>query len=596
MSDEKYEIPEITPQVIHLIDLLKRAKEGRLRVPRFQREFIWRRQDIVDLFDSIARQYPIGTLFLWGAQPIPSSRPHIGPLRLPDYSGETWLVLDGQQRLTTLVGVLLAGEPQCSTEGDGDPERWSLFFDAKTNSFSHAAKEALLPSHFVPVPALLDTVKLYDQLEKMMRTVSPDQVPGAPSREVVFQWIGRAQEVARAIQSYRIPLVEIKTNNLSIAVESFSRLNKKGRSIGQDEMFSALTYEEGDPGAFHLAPEIDTLQQDMIRSGFGEVDRVILLRAVLIAAGEDMYRTDWTSLGDAVKEKVRTQLPQGVVQAGKGLAHARAFLRDLGVLNARMLPYSMQLVALSAFYGRCENPNSAQLTLLRRWFWVSSFGGWFGARNPAIVLKLVEELRDDTSKDINPTGFKYMDIEQAALPPPLRFDLRSARVRAMLCVLLARKPQRPDGTELGLDEAARLLFERGPESMRRLCATVHDGNLRKSPANRVLDVAQEVRGQAKNWMVKLAPAIRDRVLESHAIRADFFSLLESGNNDGFLQQRVAFLAEIEREFMEKVHVTPPVSNIPAPSAYDSDDIECFDDLDDIELLEGPDMDALDLWS
>ena len=53
MADPRDEIPEITPQVVHLIDLLKRAKEGRLRVPKFQREFIWRRQDIVDLFTRL---------------------------------------------------------------------------------------------------------------------------------------------------------------------------------------------------------------------------------------------------------------------------------------------------------------------------------------------------------------------------------------------------------------------------------------------------------------------------------------------------------------------------------------------------------------
>jgi uncharacterized protein with ParB-like and HNH nuclease domain len=118
--------------------LLKRAREGRLRVPNFQRDFVWRRQDIADLFDSIARQYPIGTLFLWGAQPVPRSRQNIGPLRLPDYKGETWLVLDGQQRLTTLVGVLLAGEPGWSDDEEADPGRWSLYYDAKENAFSHA--------------------------------------------------------------------------------------------------------------------------------------------------------------------------------------------------------------------------------------------------------------------------------------------------------------------------------------------------------------------------------------------------------------------------------------------------------------------------
>ncbi|HLF97701.1 MAG TPA: DUF262 domain-containing protein [Methylococcaceae bacterium] len=572
MSDQKDETPEITPQVVHLIDLLKRAKEGRLRVPRFQRDFVWQRQKIVELFDSIARQYPIGTLFFWGAQPVPSSRSNIGPLRLPDYKGETWLVLDGQQRLTTLVGVLLADEPQWSTENDDDPGQWRLFYDAQSNVFSHVKSKETIPSYYVPVTSLLDTVKLFKHLQNMLPSPHPGQQPEGVSHENVFRWVGRAQEVARAIQGYRIPLVEIKTNNLSIAVESFSRLNRMGQRIGQDEMFSALTYEERGTGAFHLAAEIDKLQQDMIHSGFGEVDRTILLRAVLTAAGLDMYRTDWTRLGDQVKQDVRSQLPQAVNEAARGLRCARRFLRELGVLNARMLPYSMQLVALSAFYGRCESPTSEQTTLLKRWFWSSSFAGWFGSGNPARVRRLVDEFRDRVSKEPAPTALEHMEIDQPALPTPLRFDLRSARVRSLLCVMLALKPRRPDGTELELEEAARLLFERGPESTSTLCATVTDRDVKKSPANRVLDVAPDVTGQAKNWILTLEPAVRDQVLSSHAIEPDSFALLMDGDNDAFLKRRLEHLSRIERDFMQRAGVVLPDSNEPAPSPIDTDDI------------------------
>jgi hypothetical protein len=576
MSDPRNETPEITPQVVHLIDLLKRAREGRLRVPNFQREFVWRRQDIADLFDSIARQYPIGTLFLWGAQPVPRSRQNIGPLRLPDYKGETWLVLDGQQRLTTLVGVLLAGEPGWSDGEEADPGRWALYYDAKENAFSHANKDEELQSNYFPVTVLLDTVKFFNHASGLFRTAESSGQARDAMREDVSRWVNRAQEVARAIQGYRIPLVEIKTNNLSIAVESFSRLNKKGRSIGQDEMFSALTYEEGSKDAFHLAAEIDKLQLDMVRSGFGEVDRTILLRAVLTAAGLDMYRTDWTSLGDKVKQDVRHQLPQAVKEAAEGLVSARRFLcEELRILNARMLPYSMQLVALSAFFGRCPSPTNEQKALLKRWFWSSSFAGWFGSGNPARVRRLVDEFRDKLSKNQAPTTLEFMEISQPALPIPLRFDLRSARVRALVCLLLARGPRRPNGETIPLEEAARMLFERGPESMTTLCATVDDRDLRRSPANRVFDVQPKVSGQAKNWILGLTPALRSQVLASHGIDPASYDLLVSGDNDKFLQQRIAYLSSIEREFMQQVHVTPPHSNQPAPTAIDSDDIDNF---------------------
>src|SRR5436305_7079046 len=554
-ADKEDETPEITPQVIHLIDLLKWAREGRLRVPRFQRDFVWRRQDIVDLFDSISKQYPIGTLFLWGADPMPEHRDHIGPLRLPEYKGQTWLVLDGQQRLTTLVGVLLLGDPQWDEELDSeDPGRWKIYFDAGSDGgFSHAPRFEHLPASYIAAPALLDTMKLFTEANRILKEGNAETAEG---------WVNRAQQVARAIQGYRVPIVQFTTNNLSIAVESFSRLNKKGRSIGQDEMFSALTYEERDEGRFHLAGEIDKLQQSMVRSGFGQVGRTILLRAVLTAAGLDMYRTDWSRLGEQVKDATRQRLPDAVNEAERGLKEARSFLNGLGVLNARMLPYSMQLVALCAFFGRCSEPTTEQRKLLQRWFWSSSFAGWFGTGNPTRVRRLVEELRDRISQEQSPTKLEHMDLDQPALPTPLRFDLRSARVRALVCVLLRRSPRRPDGTPLKLEEAAQLLFERGPEAMSVVCATVKDSDLRRSPANRILDVAPDVPGQAKNWLLKLDPSLRDEVLDSHAVPLDSFGLIQSGDNDTFLQRRLDLFGQIERDFMEEVHVTLPESNKP----------------------------------
>lgn len=555
-------VPEITPQVVHLVDLLKRAKEGRLRVPKFQREYVWRRQDIVDLFDSIARQYPVGTLFLWGAQPIPSSRPKIGPLALPEYKGETWLVLDGQQRLTTLVGVLLADEAQWNADLDEDPNRWRLFFDAQANAFTHVRDNEVVPLNYLPVPSLLDTVKLFSQVQKLLSS--------STSKEETLVWAARAQEVARAIQGYRIPLVEIKTNSLSVAVESFSRLNKKGRSIGQDEMFSALTYREGDSTQFHLAAEIDLVQSKLVRAGFGEVDREVVLRAVLTAANLDLYRTDWTRLGDQVKQDVKTQLPDAVTEASRGLEAAVAFLKDIGVANSRMLPYSMQLVALSAFFGRNNNFTAEQRYFLTKWFWASSFTGWFSSGNAALMRRLVDEMRDDVSSNPSPVGLKYMDVSEPALTVPQRFDMRSARVRATLCVLLGHGPKRPDGQLISLEDATAFLVERGSESMSKVCYTVQSPDLRRSPANRVLDVAPSVPGQAKNWLLELDESVRDEVLLSHAIEPSTLPLLKGGEHDKFLQKRLEFISSIEHDFMKKVGVTLPTSSTPSRTAIDSD--------------------------
>lgn len=552
--------PEITPQVLHLSDVLKWVGEGKLRLPYFQRDFVWSRQDMIDLLDSIAHHYPIGSIFLWSKKHLPPSRDTMGPLRLPDPEDKPWLVLDGQQRLTTLAGILLRDMDGWDAGRDEeDRGRWDVYYDAEGEQFTHWSPSPLEqkpPASYIRIHEMLDVITFWDWAEGARAFVERAKM-------------SRLQEVSRAFQSYRIPIVQFASDDLSIAVESFSRLNRKGRSISQDEMFSALTYD----GDFHLASHIDTLQEDMVRDGFGRMDRTLLLRAVLAAAELDIYRTDWSRLGDKTKDKARNDLPDAIEAARRGLEKTRGFLRDIGVLNWRMLPYSMQLVTLSAFFCRCDTPTDAQRALLVRWFWASSFTGWFGGQNPSRVHELVVEFRDRLPGDPKPTALEKMDLGQPALPTPDRFDLRSARVRALLCRLLALEPRRPDGRPVRLDEAAQMLLERGSESTTRVFATVADKALRTSPANRIFDVEPSIRGQARNWLkalAELSESDRAPILASHALPVDAFELLVSGDSDAFLVRRMALLNQLERDFMRSVGVTPGPEGV-AQSALDADD-------------------------
>jgi hypothetical protein len=122
-----------------------------------------------------------------------------------------------------------------------------------------------------------------------------------------------------------------------------------------------------------------------------------------------------------------------------------------------------------------------------------------------------------------------------------------------------------------LEAAASLLLLRGPEAMSVICATVRDPDLRTSPANRILDVAPNVRGQAKNWLLKIEPSVRDQVLESHAIPPESFEFLRQGKHEEFLGRRMEFLGQLERSFMEEAGVTPPADSGAAPSPIDTDD-------------------------
>src|ERR1043166_7383479 len=77
-----------------------------IAIPEFQREYVWNLDQAKELMVSLVSEYPVGGLLLWKTDKPPELK---GVVKLPDKIGTVQVLLDGQQRLTTLH-LLLTGE------------------------------------------------------------------------------------------------------------------------------------------------------------------------------------------------------------------------------------------------------------------------------------------------------------------------------------------------------------------------------------------------------------------------------------------------------------------------------------------------------
>lgn len=118
---------------------------------------------------------------------------------------------------------------------------------------------------------------------------------------------------------------------------------------------------------------------------------------------------------------------------------------------------------------------------MHRWFWVSSFTGWFASGNPSRVSALVKEMRDVISKDPVPQSLENMRMDEPAEPFPKYFDTRSARTRTWLLMMLELQPCNMEGVPV--KESWNSVGEYG---LSYIATGVKDKNLRSSPANRIL--------------------------------------------------------------------------------------------------------------
>jgi hypothetical protein len=564
MADNHPSSLDVKPEVVFAYELVQEVAKGQIRIPRFQRRFVWRHQQMRDLLDSIRRRYPIGSLLVWDTDSSYNSSEWVGPIRVPHHaSAVATYVLDGQQRLSTLTGVLLHKEPFPDAY-DGDKQQWFIYYDLKEKEFVHVEPKEVQAHHF-PMWRLLHT---FDFLHECRRLI--DEC-GAEAEAYVNQ----AQELSEIFKSYKLPIVRILGTELQAAVDIFARLNSKGQRVTPDEIVSALAYREpaGDGAQpFDLAASIDTLIEVLVELAYGGIPRVMVLRVLLAALEVDFYRVDWTRIFRE-RDELRTRLPEAIKASEQSLRAAVGFLKQLGVRSARFLPYSLQLVALSEFFRNCPDPSLRQQELLARWFWVSSFSSWFGHGNSSRNTRLIDEFRQ-IAKDPDVTTLEHFRLDEPAQPLPTTFDLRSARLRAHVLVILSMKPQHLDGSSAE-DDAWRLLEKSGPDAFCYIFQHAKRGNendreLRSSPANRILNLDGK-RGQAKQWLRAIDPSRQADVLESHGIPPSALAALQQEDSQRFLEERLARLKAIEEQFMKARRVTLPRDTESRPAPLDTDD-------------------------
>jgi len=555
--DNRQLSPVVKPETWQIFELVREAVAGKLRIPNFQRPYVWRREQMRELLDSIRRRYPIGSLLVWETGGGVSYKTNIGPIRIPDKEESvTSLVLDGHQRISTLTGSLFEPSSDCQLEDDPDPGRWEIWFDAKQEDFVHLRKGEQPEAWHFPMRKLMDTLAFLNECERMKRE-------GGQDGEL---FVRRTQELLRVFVDQQIPVVRIKNTDLLQAVNIFARLNSTGKKISADEMAEAITYKED--GKMTLSGHITNLAEMLDGYGFGKIDRTIILRAILACMGEDIYRTDWTRFDDQQRSELQRKLDSFISATMTAMEHAADFLNHLGVKHDRLLPYAQQLVVLTAFFHGCNKPTLQQCEFLQRWFWVSSFTGWFASGNPSRVSALVREMGDRVAKNPVPIGLENMRMDEPAQPFPKDFDMRSARTRTWLLLLLSLQPRDIEGNIH--EDPWRLVAEHGPNAVSYLAATVKSKELSASPTNRVLRLNPKDRTQAMNWLTKLRPALSDIILHSHGIPSNSLPLLSEGDRDGFLQARREYLINLELNFMKDKGVVPPVDPTPQPAPIDVD--------------------------
>jgi len=243
---------------------------GRLVIPEFQREYVWKPSRAPQLLDSIYRGYPISVLLLWTS--TVEARARRRDPRPSRASLVSWLI-DGQQRVITLSRIL-----------SGD-EGIDVVFNPDENKFRLANAATRQDNNWVRVSELFD-----DESYRQIRRALPEGKKGE-KREAQFDKV-------REIVDYEIPAVRMVDHSFDEAVEAFTRINTLGVKLKREDIDSArIAARHSGFIADEVAPFVDELR----REGFERLNVMHLFRAcAFVALPDGRSRTPLHELSKSV--------------------------------------------------------------------------------------------------------------------------------------------------------------------------------------------------------------------------------------------------------------------------------------------------------
>ena len=118
-------------------NILEKIDENQLFVPAFQREYVWKREDAKELLDSLVKEYPTGTMLTWETNQPPELK---GPHRYDEKQGAVRILLDGQQRLTTLYLLIRDKIPPYYTLSDITNDTRGLYVHVETRELEYYSR------------------------------------------------------------------------------------------------------------------------------------------------------------------------------------------------------------------------------------------------------------------------------------------------------------------------------------------------------------------------------------------------------------------------------------------------------------------------
>ena len=406
------------------LSLMDELIQGTIRIPEFQRAFVWTAEDVELLLDSVMHEYPIGLFLIWKSKDSLKEKDPLGLKLKPRTDSEIkhWL-LDGQQRLISLVGAF---NNNLRLGRNGTTE-YNAYYDLKNRKF-----KVIKRANIIGKKPKIRIEDYYLQLDKLFKKNASAEYE--LNSELVSQfnnlYLNDVNFIFLKFSSLKIPVV-IESKSLAVACKIFERLNNTGMQLSVVDLMVAKTFTAN----FNLRDKLQAVNETFITKDF-DLSDISILQAMSSCIKQGISRDD--ILDSAENQEIEKKWDMTV----KALEKAIDFVRTNRILlTSRFMPNDVLLSPITYFFYT----NNGTLTenrskSLKRYFWRSCLSNRYGDSQISKIhddLKEIDKLvaSDTTSLFNYPVNISAEQIKSEEL------SFNSIFAKTLLCVLAQKQPK-----------------------------------------------------------------------------------------------------------------------------------------------------------
>jgi len=403
-------------------DLISEIQKGQIKVPKFQRNFVWSLDKTAKLLDSILKGYPIGTFILWETNERLNDIKNIGNLELPAIPDDIKVqyVLDGQQRITSLYAAFLGAKIQ--KEGEKKITDYSKIYvdldgDVENNDNQIVISEDPKSKH-ITLHKLLSAK--YGELREIYSNEEIDKI----------------QEYKETFTTYDFSTIVLRKEDIDSAIEVFTRINTGGQTLTLFEIMSAKTYDEEQD--FDMEDKFQKLLKELEERKYDTISSSVILSVISLILSKNKE----------CKRKVILQLDKQAIidiwdDVISALKESVDYFRSVyRIPVSAILPYDSLLVPFAYFfYFQKEKPKGEQIKFLEEFFWRMSLSFRYSSSTESKLAQDIKRI-DEILKSNRPN---YEDVKVYLSSPKdlieTGFSAGSSYCKAILCLLAYHEPK-----------------------------------------------------------------------------------------------------------------------------------------------------------